>query len=410
MRYTVSAPDVPMHAAIRLPASKSISNRALILHALAHGRQALCNLSDCDDTRVMVRALQGNPEHIDIMAAGTAMRFLTAYLSVTPGVRIITGTQRMQQRPIRILTDALRQLGANIEYAGNEGFPPLRITCSELQGCEISLAGNVSSQYISALLMIGPVLKDGLTLHLTGEIISRPYINLTLQLMQDFGAKAAWTSPSSISVAPQLYQSIPFKVESDWSAASYWYQIAALSPKAEIELLGLFHNSYQGDSRGAEVFSRLGITTEFTSQGVKLKKTGKAPERLEEDFIDIPDLAQTFVVTCALLNIPFRFTGLQSLKIKETDRIAALRAELKKLGYMIKEENDSILMWNGERCEPEETPVIETYEDHRMAMAFAPAIIRHPNLLIADPQVVTKSYPGYWEDLKQAGFQVINEG
>ena len=168
--------------------------------------------------------------------------------------------------------------------------------------------------------------------------------------------------------------------------------------------------SYQGDSRGAEVFSRLGITTEFTSQGVKLKKTGKAPERLEEDFIDIPDLAQTFVVTCALLNIPFRFTGLQSLKIKETDRIAALRAELKKLGYMIKEENDSILMWNGERCEPEETPVIETYEDHRMAMAFAPAIIRHPNLLIADPQVVTKSYPGYWEDLKQAGFQVINEG
>ena len=181
----------------------------------------------------------------------------------------------------------------------------------------------------------------------------------------------------------------------------------------------MFPNSYQGDSRGAEVFSRLGITTEFTSQGVKLKKTGKAPERLEEDFVDIPDLAQTFVVTCALLNVPFRFTGLQSLKIKETDRIAALRAELKKLGYMIKEENDSILMWNGERCEPEETPVIETYEDHRMAMAFAPAIIRHPNLLaiirhpnllIADPQVVTKSYPGYWEDLKQAGFQVINEG
>ena len=258
--------------------------------------------------------------------------------------------------------------------------------------------------------MIGPALKDGLTLHLSGEIISRPYINLTLQLMQDFGAKAAWTSPSSISVAPQLYQSIPFKVESDWSAASYWYQIAALSPKAEIELLGLFHNSYQGDSRGAEVFSRLGITTEFTSQGVKLKKTGKALERLEEDFVDIPDLAQTFVVTCALLNIPFRFTGLQSLKIKETDRIAALRTELKKLGYVIEEENDSILMWNGERCEPEEIPVIDTYEDHRMAMAFAPAVICHPNLLIANPQVVTKSYPGYWGDLKQAGFQVINEG
>lgn len=349
-------------------------------------------------------------ETIDIMAAGTAMRFLTAYLSVTPGERTITGTARMQQRPIQILVNALRELGAEIEYTRNEGYPPLRIKGAELKGNEITLKGNVSSQYISALLMIGPALKDGLTLHLSGEIISRPYINLTLQLMQDFGAKAAWTSPNSISVAPQLYQSIPFKVESDWSAASYWYQIAALSPKAEIELLGLFPNSYQGDSRGAEVFSRLGITTEFTSQGVKLKKTGKAPERLEEDFVDIPDLAQTFVVTCALLNIPFRFTGLQSLKIKETDRIAALRTELKKLGYVIEEENDSILMWNGERCEPEETPVIETYEDHRMAMAFAPAIIRHPNLLIANPQVVTKSYPGYWEDLKQAGFQVINEG
>ena len=409
MRYTISAP-IALHAAIQLPASKSISNRALILHSLAHGNILPCNLSDCDDTMVMTRALDGNPGHIDILAAGTAMRFLTAYLSVTPGTRIITGTQRMQQRPIRILVDALRELGAQIEYVGNEGFPPLRITGTALKGEEISLAGNVSSQYISALLMIGPALKDGLTLHLSGEIISRPYINLTLQLMQDFGAKAAWTSPNSISVAPQLYQSIPFKVESDWSAASYWYQIAALSPKAEIELLGLFHNSYQGDSRGAEVFSRLGITTEFTSQGVKLKKTGKAPERLEEDFVDIPDLAQTFVVTCALLNIPFRFTGLQSLKIKETDRIAALRTELKKLGYVIEEENDSILMWNGERCEPEEIPVIDTYEDHRMAMAFAPAVICHPNLLIADPQVVTKSYPGYWGDLKQAGFQVINEG
>ena len=229
MRYTVSAPDVPMHAAIRLPASKSISNRALILHALAHGRQTLCNLSDCDDTRVMVRALQGNPEHIDIMAAGTAMRFLTAYLSVTPGVRIITGTQRMQQRPIRILTDALRQLGANIEYAGNEGFPPLRITGSELQGCEISLAGNVSSQYISALLMIGAVLPQGLHLHLTGCIISRPYIDLTLKLIRDFGGHAEWSSENSITVYPGGYRDVPFTVESDWSAASYWYQILALS-------------------------------------------------------------------------------------------------------------------------------------------------------------------------------------
>lgn len=408
MRYRLSAPSA-IKATIQLPASKSISNRALIINALAESNCTPDNLSDCDDTRVMIKALTQDEETIDIMAAGTAMRFLTAYLSVTPGERIITGTTRMQQRPIQILVNALRELGAEINYINNEGFPPLRIKGTELKGNEITLKGNVSSQYISALLMIAPALKNGLVLHLSGEIISLPYINLTLQLMQDFGAKAAWTSSDSISVAPQPYTSIPFTVESDWSAASYWYQIAALSPKTEIELLGLFRNSYQGDSRGAEVFSRLGITTEFTTKGVKLKKTGKAPKRLEEDFIDIPDLAQTFVVTCALMNIPFRFTGLQSLKIKETDRIAALRNELKKLGYLIEEENDSVLMWNGERCEPEETPVIATYEDHRMAMAFAPAIICHPTMQIADPQVVTKSYPGYWKDLKQAGFQIINE-
>ena len=394
MLYKLISPSM-VKATIQLPASKSISNRALIINALGKGIYPPENLSDCDDTQVMIKALTEGKETIDIMAAGTAMRFLTAYLSATSGERIITGTARMQQRPIQILVNALRELGAEIEYTHNEGYPPLRIKGAELKGNEITLKGNVSSQYISALLMIGPVLKDGLTLHLTGEIISRPYINLTLQLMQDFGAKAAWTSPSSISVAPQPYQSVPFTVESDWSAASYWYQIAALSPE---------------DSRGAEVFSRLGITTEFTPKGVKIKKTGKTPERLEEDFVDIPDLAQTFVVTCALLNIPFRFTGLQSLKIKETDRIAALRTELKKLGYLIEEENDSVLMWNGERCEPEAVPVIATYEDHRMAMAFAPAVITFPKLLIADPQVVSKSYPGYWEDLKLAGFQVINEG
>lgn len=424
MRYTVSAPDVPMHAAIRLPASKSISNRALILHALAHGRQTLCNLSDCDDTRVMVRALQGNPEHIDIMAAGTAMRFLTAYLSVTPGVRIITGTQRMQQRPIRILTDALRQLGANIEYAGNEGFPPLRITGSELQGCEISLAGNVSSQYISALLMIGAVLPQGLHLHLTGCIISRPYIDLTLKLIRDFGGCAEWSSENSITVYPGGYRDVPFTVESDWSAASYWYQILALRGNEErktgsgeslkgneeetVELLGLFPHSYQGDSRGAEIFSRLGVHTEYTDKGVRLTLAGTPVDRLEEDMVDIPDLAQTFVVTCCLMNIPFRFTGLQSLKIKETDRITALIAELRKLGYAVRSEQDSILLWEGERCPAESAPVIATYEDHRMAMAFAPACIALPQIRIDEPQVVSKSYPGYWEDLKQAGFTICH--
>lgn len=414
MRYIISAPEIPLQTTIQLPASKSISNRVLVLHALSHGKQIPCNLSNCDDTRVMIRALQDNPEHIDIMAAGTAMRFLTAYLSVTPGTHTITGTPRMQQRPIRILVDALCQLGANIEYIGNEGFPPLRIIGTELQKNEIYLAGNVSSQYISALLMIGPILKNGLRLNLTGEIISRPYINLTLQLMKEFGADAAWSSESSITVRPGKYRDIPFTVESDWSGASYWYQMVALiqdnekkeSTKTEIKLPGLLPRSYQGDSRGAEIFAKLGVHTTYTDQGVVLTKMGTPVTCLKEDLVDIPDLAQTFVVTCCLMNIPFRFTGLQSLKIKETDRIQALITELNKLGYVVKSEQDSILIWNGERCEPASHPVIATYEDHRMAMAFAPAILRTPSIRIADPQVVSKSYPGYWEDLKQVGFGI----
>lgn len=421
MRYTVSAPAT-LNASIQLPASKSISNRALILHSLAHGEITPCNLSDCDDTRVMIRALNGNPEQIDILAAGTAMRFLTAYLSVTPGTRIISGTARMHQRPIRILVDALRELGAQIEYVAHEGFPPLCITGTELQKGEISLAGNVSSQYISALLMIGAVLPKGLRLHLTGDIISRPYINLTLQLMRDFGAQADWSTDSSITVSPGGYRDVPFTVESDWSAASYWYQMMALylmkneklkmessedeGTAAMIELLGLFPHSYQGDSRGAEVFSRLGVQTEYTNRGVKLTQSGTPVERLEEDMVDIPDLAQTFVVTCCLMNIPFRFTGLQSLKIKETDRITALITELRKLGYVVSSEQDSILFWNGERCTAEEFPVIATYEDHRMAMAFAPACLVLPQVHIDEPLVVSKSYPTYWENLKEAGFEV----
>lgn len=423
MQYIVSAPST-LRASIQLPASKSISNRALILHSLAQSNIVPCNLSDCDDTRVMIRALNETSEQIDILAAGTAMRFLTAYLSVTPGTRTITGTKRMQQRPIRILVDALRKLGAQIEYAANEGFPPLRITGTELKGEEISLAGNISSQYISALLMIGAMLPKGLRLHLTGDIISRPYINLTLQLMRDFGAKAEWTSENSITVHPGGYQEVPFTVESDWSAASYWYQMVALqgiknkkiekqekgsfntSTYPEIELLGLFSHSYQGDSRGAEVFSKLGVRTEYTVHGIKLTSIGVPVARLVEDFVDIPDLAQTFVVTCCLMNIPFRFTGLQSLKIKETDRIIALITELRKLGYVVRSEQDSILSWDGERCPAEAEPVISTYEDHRMAMAFAPACLVLPQIQIDEPQVVSKSYPSYWESLQEAGFKV----
>ena len=410
MQYTIKAP-AKLSANIQLPASKSISNRALVLHALGQGTTLPQNLSDCDDTQVMIRALDGLPPHINIGAAGTAMRFLTALLSVTPGTRTITGTERMQQRPIRLLVDALRSLGAEIDYAANEGFPPLRITGKSLQSNSIALAGNVSSQYISALLMIGATLPNGLQLKLTGDIISRPYINLTLKLMHDFGAKAAWHSPDTIVVEAGGYQDTSYYIESDWSAASYWYQIMALCPDSEsrIELQGLFANSYQGDSRGAQIFEKLGVATTYNDNNVLLTKTNCRVERLDEDMVDIPDLAQTFVVTCCMLGIPFRFTGLQSLKIKETDRIEALKTELGKLGYLIKDEQDSILSWDGERCTPEAHPVIATYEDHRMAMAFAPASLKISDLFINNPQVVSKSYPRYWENLQAAGFIIKEE-
>jgi len=408
MKIRITPPD-SIRATIQLPASKSISNRALIINALGNGKDQPENLSDCDDTQVMIRALQAKAgETIDIMAAGTAMRFLTAYLSVTPGKRIITGTERMKQRPIQVLVNALRELGADIEYTDNEGFPPLCIQGTTLNKDHITLPGNVSSQYISALLMIGPSLKNGLTLTLTGDIISRPYINLTLQLMTDFGAKAEWANENELHVAPHPYHSIPYYIESDWSAASYWYQIAALSKEASITLPGLFQESYQGDSKVTDIFRLLGVETIYGSQTITLHKSGKPVERLDYDFINQPDLAQTFVVTCALMNIPFRFSGLQSLKIKETDRMAALICEMKKLGYVLQESDHSVLSWNGKRCE-RTSEAIDTYEDHRMAMAFAPACLVLPDICINNPHVVTKSYPRYWDDLKAAGFIIKEE-
>ena len=409
--YTLAAP-VTLLCSVDLPASKSISNRALILHALSGGVQRPMNLSDCDDTAVMIRALEQHGAEIDIHAAGTAMRFLTAYLSTQKGSHLLTGSARMKQRPIRLLVDALRALGADIQYADSEGFPPLLIQGKPLPGQEITLAGSVSSQYISALLMIGPTLPQGLTIHLTGQLISVPYINLTLSLMAHYGASARWTDERTIRVEPGPYQDVPFTVESDWSAASYWYEMMALwQPQAEspspcVELIGLFPRSSQGDSRGAELFAKLGVHTAFTSRGVELSRLGVTVALMVEDLVDIPDLAQTFVVTCCLMGIPFRFSGLQSLRIKETDRITALQQELHKIGYVVKDEADSILSWNGERCPAEEHPVIATYDDHRMALAFAPAILRLPSLAIAHPEVVSKSYPTYWRHLAAAGFSL----
>ena len=412
MQIRLTAPLHLRHKTI-LPASKSISNRALIIHALAGGKDLPRNVSDCDDTFVMVRALTQTDDPIDIMAAGTAMRFLSAYWSVNEGTHTLTGTARMKQRPIGILVNALRTLGAQIEYVETEGYPPLRISGGLHEGGRLSLPGDVSSQYISALLMIGPVLRKGLELELAGQVISRPYIDLTLKLMKDFGAQAEWTDERHIKVEPQPYRPTPYYIENDWSAASYWDEMMALTPDkdAEIILTGLFADSAQGDSAVHGLFEPIGVHTEFFCDDdgmpcVKLTKQPIATERLEYDFVNQPDLAQTFVVTCAMLGIPFRFTGLQSLKIKETDRMAALIAEMRKLGYVLEESEGSVLSWNGTRCAPDESPAIDTYEDHRMAMAFAPAALCNSALRIRNPHVVSKSYPRFWEDLLTAGFRI----
>ena len=406
MNDRIKAPRGAIKASVKLPSSKSISNRALILNALSNSSFGVTNLSDCDDTNLMVNALRSEGCDFNVGAAGTTMRFLTAFLAQREGQWTITGSARMKNRPIKVLVEALNALGAHIEYIEKEGFPPLRIAGCPLRGGEISLPGDVSSQYISAILMIAPFMRQGVTLHLVGEIVSRPYIHITLQLMRQFGVQSTWAD-HTIKVGPQRYQPVRFTVESDWSAASYWYQIMALSPSAEIELLGLFEQSLQGDAAGTKLFSQLGVETLFTERGGRLRHNGKRCQRLDYDFVNEPDLAQTFVVTCALLNVPFRFTGLQSLKIKETDRIEALKNELLKLGYVLHDEQDSILSWDGERCDPEAHPVIATYEDHRMALSFAPAaLVRPEGIEIAHPQVVSKSYPHYWDDLRAAGFEV----
>lgn len=413
MTYSITSPK-HLEATVELPSSKSISNRALIIYALSGGEILPEHLSNCDDTEVIVNALWNMPHVINIKAAGTAMRFMTAYLAVTPGTHVITGTERMKHRPIHILVDALRRLGADIEYEEGEGFPPLKISGKELEGGTLEIQGNTSSQFISALLMIGPRLKNGLTLKLCGDIISRPYVDLTLCTMRDFGITAEWTDTDTIEVKSMPYKPTKYYIESDWSAASYWYEMMALAddPEAEVQLKGLMDGSLQGDSVAKYLFNMLGIRTVFNNKNrgeqtiVTLKKTGMHSARLDYDFINQPDLAQTFVVTCALMNIPFHFTGLASLRIKETDRIEALKTEMQKLGYMISDGDGTELIWNGERCEPDSNITIDTYEDHRMAMAFAPAAMKLGSIKINNPEVVSKSYPAFWDDLRGAGFSI----
>jgi 3-phosphoshikimate 1-carboxyvinyltransferase len=371
---------------------------------------------------------------IDVGAAGTAMRFSAALLTMLRGEFVLTGSARMKERPIGVLVDALRKLGADIDYVECEGFPPLRIKgyavdevgVQRMQGGSVCLPGHVSSQYVSALLMLGPMLPKGLQLTLTGEVVSRPYIDMTLHVMGQAGAQVGWTDDHTIEVKPILYNPmLDATIENDWSAASYWYETLALDGRtgSEMQLHNLWKDSSQGDAAVQEIFAHLGVETAHRldeQHTVVLKATGRVCSRLDWDFVKTPDLAQTVVVTCCMMGVPFHFTGLQSLKIKETDRIVALQKELQKLGFVVGGDEQT-MWWNGEKtsspCQPTESTrdmesaqveivVVDTYKDHRMAMSFAPCALKLGHIAINEPLVVTKSYPSFWEQLKGLGFEI----
>lgn len=407
MNYRIIAPR-RIEGEIDLPASKSISNRVLLLNALCATPGRLSNLAQCDDTDAVLSALaQPDASEVNIGAAGTAMRFLTAYFATREGREVvIDGTERMRQRPIGVLVDALRQLGADIEYVEAEGYPPLKITGTRLHGGALTVSGSVSSQYITAILLIAPVI-GGITLTIEGEIMSRPYIDMTLALMARYGVKAEWRE-NVIHVPAGEYTALDFTVEADWSAASYWWAMQAIVPQSRISLKGLEPQSLQGDSRIAELMSQMGVTGNLCGRYLDLRSNGGVGCCCSTfaDLSGTPDIAQTLVVMLCLMGRPFRITGLRTLRIKETDRLEALRTELRKLGYVVKVEGDDAISWHFETTAAEASPHICTYHDHRMAMAFAPAAIRFPGLIIDDAQVVSKSYPLFWEHLRQAGFKI----
>lgn len=410
MNLRILPPESFLEARVTLPLSKSMSNRALIINALTPGAAPLKEIAVCNDTASMLKALVSqNESEINIGAAGTTMRFLTAYFAVKEGASLVLdGSERMRKRPIGVLVDALRTLGADIEYAGEEGFPPLRIRGRKLKGGELTLDSTVSSQYISALLMIAPTMSEGLKLSLTGDTVSRPYILMTLKMMEDAGIESDYFN-DVITIRPQSYRPYDFKIEGDWSSAAVWYEIEAISSGA-VTIDNLARESCQGDRKLAEIFARLGVDTEWEGEngGTDLVASPDQDARLRVDFSETPDLAQYVIVTCAMLGIPFHFTGLSTLAIKETDRIAAITAELAKIGIMLQPEGNDAIAWEGQRRPFSSLPRFDTYDDHRMAMCLAPIAIFIPGIVINDMEVVTKSYPNFWTELQNAGFILLD--
>ncbi len=382
---------------INLPASKSISNRILLIRALAYSFQPIENLSEAEDTVLLEKALNSNTNRFYTGDGGTTFRFLLAFLSKIMGEWHIDCSEQMKKRPIKILVDALNALGGQITYTEKEGYPPVRVLGSNLHKHQLKMSGSVSSQYITALLLIAPTLPNGLELELEGKIVSKPYIIMTLELLKTFGVASVFEG-NAIKIAPQDYRMQPFCVESDWSGASYFYEALCLADEGELFLQGLQQNSLQGDAKQVALWEKLGIHTTFEKGGVRITKKSFKLNELIFDFSDMPDLAQTFAVTCCMKGIPFVFSGLETLKIKETNRIAALITEFGKLGFNLYEPQEGSLAWDGKRTEiPKETIKIATYNDHRMAMSFAPVSLRE-NIVIENPEVVKKSFPKFWEE------------
>ncbi len=425
MIYRLSHPTGILKGEVALPSSKSESNRILMIRAVSGLDIQIGNLSPAKDTQTLRQILSALKEEqpgtiptYDVGHAGTTMRFLTAYFSTIEGERILTGSERMQQRPIGELVDALRKLGADIEYLGKKGYPPVKINGDSLHGGEIEIDGGISSQFISALLMISPLLQRGLVLNFTGEVVSKPYINMTMNMMEMYGVVGSWEDNAirvnrqnyALHVSKQHYsmeeENGRYEVEGDWSSASYLFSMAALAKETDLLIKGLRENSFQGDAVVKSIFEFFSVHAEWKEGVLYLKKAPELTEQFQYNFEDCPDVAQTLAVVSSALKIPAILTGLKTLRVKETDRIAALKQELEKLGVSIEIHGDEGMKITPDNFVPFTTSPIATYHDHRMALSFAPLALCGKHIDIEDPDVVEKSYPGFWEDLKRLGFVI----
>jgi len=411
----VSNPTKSLKGKIALPASKSISNRLLMIRALSGCDFTISNLSEADDTLLLGNLIDAIHHHhepsrlmeIDTKNAGTVMRFLTAYLAARPGKWMLTGSERMKQRPIGILVEALKNLGAVIDYLSKIEYPPILVKGNPLTGKEVTIDAGISSQYSTALLLIAPYLPEGLTIHHKGTVVSIPYIRMTTRLMQYYGASAK-EGKTCIKVPPGRYLPRRFQVEADWSAAAFWYEAAVFAQEVDLELHGLFQNSLQGDAILPEIYQNFGIHTEFNAQGIHLTRIRKKPEGFYFDFTNYPDIAPAVITTCALLGIRSRFEGLRSLRLKETDRLRALNNELDKFrpDILVSPSSDPFptLEFGASKSVVLPDQTFETYGDHRMAMTFAMLALKSGSVRIINPDVVMKSYPGFWKHLHELGF------